>query len=554
MKKGMSIKTKVAITSIVFMVVLTTVIALVGYTLYRNSVMESYTTYADTVLEYAYRETVKYGFGDMIAAREMPEGYEELRTELNRIKGSSKIEYLYAVYFEDIEDIHSLHYAINAKSQEEISEGSSFTYLGTPCEEGSFQDDTLLTLHDAVKSGKRENGTLEGYADVYGHMLNGYRVIFDSDGHAAGLICVEIDISRINVNLHRYLRNVLLIATAFTAIVVFLYLFNTDRYLIGPIMKLSDNSDAFIKKMQSSAEPEELVFEEVPVRSGGELKLLADNVKSLADGVSAYMANLKAATAEKERIGTELALATKLQAAFVPSIFQPFPERTEFDIYASMDPAKEVGGDFYDFYLIDDDHLCLLIADVSGKGIPAALFMMVSKIILQSCAMLGRSAAEILTKTNEAICSNNKESMFVTVWLGILEISTGKLTCANAGHEYPALMRRGGSFGLFRDKHGLVIGGMDGLKYKEYELTLSPGDKLFVYTDGVPEATDADNELFGTERMLSALNAEPEADPSRIFRNVRAAVDGFVKDAEQFDDLTMLCLEYHGKEGDTSNE
>ncbi|MBQ5986342.1 MAG: serine/threonine-protein phosphatase, partial [Clostridia bacterium] len=554
MKKGMSIKTKVAITSIVFMVVLTTVIALVGYTLYRNSVMESYTTYADTVLEYAYRETVKYGFGDMIAAREMPEGYEELRTELNRIKGSSKIEYLYAVYFEDIEDIHSLHYAINAKSQEEISEGSSFTYLGTPCEEGSFQDDTLLTLHDAVKSGKRENGTLEGYADVYGHMLNGYRVIFDSDGHAAGLICVEIDISRINVNLHRYLRNVLLIATAFTAIVVFLYLFNTDRYLIGPIMKLSDNSDAFIKKMQSSAEPEELVFEEVPVRSGGELKLLADNVKSLADGVSAYMANLKAATAEKERIGTELALATKLQAAFVPSIFPPFPERTEFDIYASMDPAKEVGGDFYDFYLIDDDHLCLLIADVSGKGIPAALFMMVSKIILQSCAMLGRSAAEILTKTNEAICSNNKESMFVTVWLGILEISTGKLTCANAGHEYPALMRRGGSFGLFRDKHGLVIGGMDGLKYKEYELTLSPGDKLFVYTDGVPEATDADNELFGTERMLSALNAEPEADPSRILRNVRAAVDGFVKDAEQFDDLTMLCLEYHGKEGDTSNE
>ena len=554
MKKGMSIKTKVAITSIVFMVVLTTVIALVGYTLYRNSVMESYTTYADTVLEYAYRETVKYGFGDMIAAREMPEGYEELRTELNRIKCSSKIEYLYAVYFEDIEDIHSLHYAINAKSQEEISEGSSFTYLGTPCEEGSFQDDTLLTLHDAVKSGKRENGTLEGYADVYGHMLNGYRVIFDSDGHAAGLICVEIDISRINVNLHRYLRNVLLIATAFTAIVVFLYLFNTDRYLIGPIMKLSDNSDAFIKKMQSSAEPEELVFEEVPVRSGGELKLLADNVKSLADGVSAYMANLKAATAEKERIGTELALATKLQAAFVPSIFPPFPERTEFDIYASMDPAKEVGGDFYDFYLIDDDHLCLLIADVSGKGIPAALFMMVSKIILQSCAMLGRSAAEILTKTNEAICSNNKESMFVTVWLGILEISTGKLTCANAGHEYPALMRRGGSFGLFRDKHGLVIGGMDGLKYKEYELTLSPGDKLFVYTDGVPEATDADNELFGTERMLSALNAEPEADPSRILRNVRAAVDGFVKDAEQFDDLTMLCLEYHGKEGDTSNE
>ncbi|MCR5611639.1 MAG: serine/threonine-protein phosphatase [Clostridiales bacterium] len=558
MKKGMSIKTKVAITSIVFMVVLTAVIALVGYTLYRNSVMESYTTYADTVLEYAYRETVKYGFGDMIAAREMPEGYEELRTELNRIKDSSKIEYLYAVYFEDIEDIHSLHYAINAKTRAELSNGSPleqiYTYMGKPCEEGAFEDDTLTILQRAVKSAKPDNGTLDGYSSEYGHMLNGYRVILDSNDNAAGLICVEIDINRINTGLRHYVYTVISIAAAFTAATVLLYLFNTKRYLVGPIERIAKSSDSFVRKMQDNTDPEELVFEDAGVKTGGELKLLADNVKSLADGVSAYMANLKAATAEKERIGTELALATKLQAAFVPSIFPPFPERSEFDIYASMNPAKEVGGDFYDFYLIDDDHLCLLIADVSGKGIPAALFMMVSKIILQSCAMLGRSAAEILTKTNEAICSNNKESMFVTVWLGILEISTGKLTCANAGHEYPALMRRGGSFGLFRDKHGLVIGGMDGLKYKEYELTLSPGDKLFVYTDGVPEATDADNELFGTERMLEALNEEPGACPERILKNVRAAVDGFVSGAEQFDDLTMLCLEYHGKEGDTSNE
>ena len=162
--------------------------------------------------------------------------------------------------------------------------------------------------------------------------------------------------------------------------------------------------------------------------------------------------------------------------------------------------------------------------------------------------MLGQSAGKVLTKTNEAICSNNKESMFVTVWLGILEISTGKLTYANAGHEYPALMRSGRSFELFHDKHGLVIGGMDGVNYKEYELTLSPGDKLFVYTDGVPEAGDANNDMFGTERMLEALNRESTASPEHILRNVRAAVDGFVKDAEQFDDLTMLCLEYRGKE------
>ena len=260
-------------------------------------------------------------------------------------------------------------------------------------------------------------------------------------------------------------------------------------------------------------------------------------------------------TAEKERIGTELALATQIQAAMLPHIFPPFPDRTDFDLYASMDPAKEVGGDFYDYFLIDDDHLGLVIADVSGKGVPAALFMMASKIILQSVAMLGGSPAEILTKTNEAICSNNEARMFVTVWVGILELSTGRLTCANAGHEYPVLKRKDGCFALYKDKHGFVLGGLEGFTYKEYEIQLEPGDKLFVYTDGVPEAINPEQEMFGTERMLAALNERPDAAPQDLLKNMRRAVDAFVRGAEQFDDLTMLCLEYKGvqaKEGDVS--
>ena len=243
---------------------------------------------------------------------------------------------------------------------------------------------------------------------------------------------------------------------------------------------------------------------------------------------------------------TDLHTATRIQAAMLPHQFPPFPERKEFGLYAEMGPAREVGGDFYDFFLIDQDHLGLVIADVSGKGVPAALFMMVSKVILESCAMLGKSAGEALMKTNEAICSNNQAEMFVTVWLGILEISSGKMTCANAGHEYPALKRADGPFSLFKDRHGLVIGAMDGVKYQEYELQLNPGDKLFVYTDGVPEATNAEKKLFGTDRMIDALNQDPGAEPELLLWNVRKAVDGFVKEAEQFDDLTMLCLQYNG--------
>ena len=281
-------------------------------------------------------------------------------------------------------------------------------------------------------------------------------------------------------------------------------------------------------------------------RTGDEIEELAQSFANLSHKTVEYVETVKRVTAEKERIGAELSLATDIQAAMLPHIFPPFPDRKEFDIYASMDPAKEVGGDFYDYFLIDDDHLCMVIADVSGKGIPAALFMMASKIILQSAAMLGRSPAEILAKTNEAICSNNEAQMFVTVWLGILELSTGKLTAANAGHEYPTLKRPDGSFEIYKDRHGFVIGGMEGAKYQEYELQLEPGSKVFVYTDGVAEATNKDNELFGTERMLDILNRHSEDAPLQILRNVRQAVDAFVQDAPQFDDLTMLCMEYKG--------
>jgi len=282
------------------------------------------------------------------------------------------------------------------------------------------------------------------------------------------------------------------------------------------------------------------------ISSENEIQELAEDFSSMVLELEHHMDYIKNITAEKERIGAELSLATKIQADMLPSIFPAFPNRNEFDIYASMTPAKEVGGDFYDFFLVDDDHLCLVMADVSGKGVPAALFMMASKSILQNNAMLGKSPAEILRDTNNTICVSNKEDMFVTVWLGILEISTGKLLAANAGHEYPVTREPDGEFALFKDEHGFVIGGMEDVEYKEYEIRLSPGSKLFVYTDGVPEATNREEKMFGTDRMIDALNRNTEAAPQEVLENIRKAVDTFVEEAEQFDDLTMLCLEYKG--------
>ena len=219
-----------------------------------------------------------------------------------------------------------------------------------------------------------------------------------------------------------------------------------------------------------------------------------------------------------------------------------------------MTPAKEVGGDFYDFFLIDENHLALVIADVSGKGVPAALFMVISKTLIKNRAMQGGSPAQILADVNDQLCEGNESDMFVTCWLGIFDLSTGVLTAASAGHEFPAVCGADRKFELLKDKHGFVLAGMEGARYRDYEIQLERGGSIFVYTDGVPEATDAADEMFGTDRMLEALNRSPEKDPKVFIREVDAAVKEFTGEAPQFDDMTMVALTWREKETDPTEQ
>ena len=307
----------------------------------------------------------------------------------------------------------------------------------------------------------------------------------------------------------------------------------------GRIVKPIERMTKRINEISGSDQEFEM---EDAYRTGDEIEVFAESFADLSKKTRQYIIDITEITKEKERIGTELELAHKIQANMLPSLFPAFPDRPEFDIYASMDPAKEVGGDFYDFFLIDDDHLGMVMADVSGKGVPAALFMMMSKILIHNFAMMKNSPAKVLELTNSTICQNNDEEMFVTVWFGILEISTGMITAANAGHEFPVIRKADGNFELFMDKHGFVVGGMDGMKYKEYQIKLEKGGSIFLYTDGVPESTNAQNELFGTDRLLEAMNKNKDSTPKDLVKNIRASIDEFVGEADQFDDLTMLVL------------
>ena len=466
--------------------------------------------------------------------------YQAVWNSLSRLCNSSNATFVYVIEPDrtDYAHIRFLFSTINKHSHYSLYE---FGYLRETtndeyrekyraiCEEGSSQE---LVIRD------------KGYIETDPH-ITAMIPLKNSDDEVVGIVCVQQQLDTLLHARNTYLRRVILTFIILTLLVIVGQSLYLHHALLRPLKQISEEATRFSKENV----PIDRKLQET-VRSADEIGQLAASIDNMEEQIHRYVENLTQITAEKERIGAELALGTRIQSAMLPQVFPPFPERSEFDLYASMDPAKEIGGDFYDFFLIDENHLCVVIADVSGKGIPAALFMMACKIILQSCAMLGNSAADILTRTNEAICSNNREEMFITVWLGILEISTGKLTAVNAGHEYPVLKRAGGDFELFRDKHGFVAGGMPGTKYKEYELQLCPGDKIFVYTDGLREARDTDSIQFGTERMLTALNESRDDTPEQILKSVRRTVDAFVKDAEQFDDLTMLCLEYKG-EGDS---
>ena len=274
---------------------------------------------------------------------------------------------------------------------------------------------------------------------------------------------------------------------------------------------------------------------------------LAKSFNAMAVSLKDYINNLASITAEKERISTELNVATQIQADMLPRIFPAFPERKEFDIYASMNPAKEVGGDFYDFFFIDDKHLALVMADVSGKGVPAALFMVISKTLIKTRALMGGTPSEILYDVNNQLCEGNDAGLFVTVWLGILDIETGKITAANAGHEYPALKRVDNtSFELLKDKHTPAVATIEEIRFKNYEIELNPGDVLFIYTDGVAEATNSSEELYGTDRMIKDLNKYTDSKIDELLINMKKEVDKFTGDAPQFDDITMLGLRYFG--------
>ena len=361
-----------------------------------------------------------------------------------------------------------------------------------------------------------------------------------SDGKVTALLCLQRPFREQVETRRPYLITISIAALLIAAIAAAFAAAYIRKGIVKPLRKVTKEAVRFSKE-NTRGEPLREVSRVMEIAD------LAESIDTMETDMVRYMDNLTDITAERERMQAELSFASSIQESALPNVFPAFPDIMDFDIFATMNPAREVGGDFYNFFLIDDDHLVMAIGDASGKGIPGALFMMETNIAISNRAKMGGTPGEILTFVNNSICEHNYTEMFVTVWLGILEISTGKVIEANAGHEYPAIYRKGGIFEAHKTKHGIVIGAMEGVRYRDHEFRLEPGDKLFVYTDGVPEATDRELRMFTLDRLLSTLNKYRDGTPKEILNGVQGSIREFVSDADQFDDMTMRCLEIKEK-------
>lgn len=514
-------------------------ISVIGYNSFTNAILNQYTDSAFRTARIAASVVDADRMEEYAASGGATEEYTRVYDMLDRICNRSGATFVYVIQ-PDISDYGHITFLFSTMKAGQGYQHYEFGYLR------ETTNDDYRRKYQKLYEGESERELVvrdRGYIETNPH-ITAMVPLKGEDGKTKAILCVQYQMASIIEERNSFVRKVLITMILVAAAVSLGQVFYLGRRLLHPLQIITKEASRFASENEMRDEKLSSV-----IKNRDEIGQLARAIDQMEEQIQSYVEKITSITAEEEKMRTELSLAARIQLEALPGTFPAFPDRNEFDIYASMKPAKDVGGDFYDFFLVDDDHLCLVIADVSGKGIPAALFMMVSRTILANIAMMGMSPKEVLEKANEAICANNKEEMFVTVWLGILEISTGKVTAANAGHEYPVLKKPDQDFEILIDKHGFVLGGMEEVKYREYEFDMEPGSKLFLYTDGLPEAADNEQNMFGVELMMDALNESLNLSTKEILDHMKGRVDGFVGSAPQFDDLTMLCIEYFGSGG-----
>ncbi len=538
MKKFNSIGLKIIMSIVLLTLIISTVLICIGYFTYKKTMDEHYETLgihvAETAISMLDIETVQryvdqMGSGNPNQIMAEPE-YQQSIQILRKIRTSNDVMYLYMVLFDET----GAYYVFDSDETESCCEfGFLMPYYDGPF--GAFSDDLV--------AGRKVPAIISN--EDYGWIITVFHPFPNNSGEPLGYMAVDISMDGVAKERQDYLLNCVLLMSVVTAIFAAVYAALFNKIYVQPIRDMTAATSDFVAAREGNNAAVSHISE-LRVNTGDELQTLCDSLKKMDVDLHDHIENLRNVTAEKERIGAELDVATRIQASMLPCIFPAFPERKEFEVYATMNPAKEVGGDFYDFFMVDEDNLAIVVADVSGKGIPAALFMVIGKTLIKDHTAPGKDLGAVFSEVNQILCQSNSEELFITAFEGVLNLKTGEFRFVNAGHEIPFICKKNDAFHPYKIRAGFVLAGMECIRYRAGSLQLEPGDKLFQYTDGVTEATDANNRLYGMERLEQTLGKLSDEDPVGILTGLKADIDRFVGDAPQFDDITMLCIAYHG--------
>jgi sigma-B regulation protein RsbU (phosphoserine phosphatase) len=500
----------------------------VGYAVYVTGSRQVKAQYTDLAFGVA-RTAATLVQGDSIEGflRYGTDGeYQRTYEALKNLKSSFGLMYLYVVAPNSLDG--RLVYIFDIFS--ETHDGVLFNALGDTFAE--------TAAHAAILEAYRYAEERFIITDnEYGWTACAYVPLFTEDGRVAAIVGADISMNLIMNDIIQSTLQALAIIIVIIALSLYILLLIIGRRILRPVVRLSRHMEGV-----GSGNLQEFKL----INTSDELQAMSDSFNRMVNEIKLYTENLAAVTADRERIATELSVATQIQTGMLPCIFPPFPDKDEFELYASMIPAKEVGGDFYDFFMVDDNTLAVVIADVSGKGVPAALFMVIAKTLIKNTAQQGKSPKEVFETVNKILCENNEAELFVTAFIGYLDITTGRLSFVNAGHN-PPLVRQNGQHEWLKQKSGFVLAIMNDRIYKQYEHILEPGDELFLYTDGVTEATNAEEELYGDVRMYNAVQRFSRYPLCHLIPSINQEIKRFENGMEQTDDVTMLVLRFKGK-------
>jgi Serine phosphatase RsbU, regulator of sigma subunit len=543
------LSTKIIAFCVVFTTILSIVIGWLGYNTYSKNVIERYQVYVNSLIKISASKINGDDIRSCIDTLHKSEDFQKMQNGLNTVKENAEVEFVYMVYFPNNQDHHHMGYVLNAYTKEELlKEAATVHSLGDPCGEGDFDDNMINLFYNSLYDNSNKTQTrFVNNTSEYGYIMTAYLPIMDSQGKGVCVLAMDISMNQIHENMRSYLITVAL--GTLILLVVFLLVFITimKRSVITPIKSIAESAQNFVKQSYETEDPAQLSFREISVGTKDEIELLASSLNHMTSEIKNYMINLAGMSAEKERLGAELDVANQIQSNMFPTVFPAFPNRPEFDIYA-IRTSVAGDGNFYDFFLVDENHLCIVAGKASGKGIPAMLFAVLAAANIRSFARLGYQPYRIAMETNNQLSQNNTEGLTVSVFVGVLDIKTGEMDYINAGQPTTIVKRAGTSFEEVSEVKSFVLANMENVNFSQNHIDFMQGDVMMLYTSGVSDTKNEHGDEFSEAHVSIQLNMilKHEYELDKILAAMNSSLNEFKNGSKDTSSGIMLMFRFFG--------